>query len=317
MIWNVILILFGFFLLVKGANIFVDGASSIASNFKVSKIVIGLTIVAFGTNAPELAVAIKAMITNSPDIVIGNVVGSNIINILLILGVGSIISPLKIKNNTLTKEIPLALLFSSALIVLLLDAPINGMAFNEISRSDGIILLLFFSVFIYYIIQETKKISRTKDTVNPKYTIKKSILFVTIGLILVVSGSNFVIEAATKIAEYFNISHKIIAMTIITFGTAMPEIITTIVSAKKGEHDILIGNLIGSNIFNICVVIGLPVIIFGSITTVNFHFLDLFVFMAASIILYFFAKQDHKISKKEGYLLVTFFLIYYTVLLFL
>ncbi len=317
MFWNIIFVLIGFFLLVQGAKIFVDGASSIASNFKVSKMVVGLTIVGFGTNTPELAVAIKSMITNNPDIVVGNVIGCNIINILLILGLGSIISPLKIKNNTLSKDIPLALLFSTALVVLLLDAPINGTLFNEISRSDGIILLLFFALFIYYVIYEARKVSTTKDTESPKHTVKKSVLFIILGLILVVTGSNFVVESATKIAEFFNVSQKIIAMTIVTFGTAMPEIITTIISAKKGEHDILIGNLIGSNIFNICIVIGLPAIIFGSITTSSFHFIDLFVFIIASIILFIFAKHDHKISRGEGYLLVTFFVIYYSILLFI
>ncbi len=315
MIINIILILIGFLFLVKGARLFVDGASSIASNYKVSKIIIGMTIVGFGTNTPELAVAIKSMITNNPDIIIGNVFGCNIINILLILGLGSIIVPLKIKNNTIKKEIPLCLLFSTALVFLLLDVPINGSLYNEISRSDGIILLLFFSIFLYYIIMSAKKISTTKDTENPKYTPKKSFLLIFIGLILVISGSNFVVESATKIAEYFHISHKIIGMTIVTFGTALPEIITTIVSARKGEHDILIGNLIGSNIFNICVVIGMQALIFGGIKTSSLNFLDIFVFVIASIILFFFAKQDQKISRLEGVLLIVCFLIYYSILL--
>lgn len=316
MIWDIILVLIGFIFLVYGARVFVDGAASIASNFKVSKIIIGMTIVGFGTNTPELAVAIKSMLANTPDIVIGNVFGCNIINILLILGLGSLIVPLKIKNNTISKEIPLCLLFSTALVFLLLDVPINGSMFNEISRSDGIILLLFFSIFIYYIIMSARKVSTTKDTENPKYTAKKSFMLVFTGLILVITGSNFVVESATSIAEYFNISQKIIAMTIVTFGTALPEIITTIVSARKGEHDILIGNIIGSNIFNICIVIGLQASIFGGIQTSSFNYLDLFMFVIASIVLFFFAKQDHKISRKEGLLMITGFLAYYSILIF-
>lgn len=315
MIIDILLIFFGFFLLVKGADILVDGSSSLANNYKVSKMVIGLTIVAFGTNVPELAIAFKSIITNNPDIIIGNVFASNIMNILLILGIGSIITPLSIKNNTVSKEIPLALLFSTMLVVLLLDGPINGASLNEISRSDGIIALLFFAVFIYYIVAESKKVSRNKETENPKYTIRKSIVYVIIGLIIIVAGSNIVVDYAAKIAVNLGIPSKIIAMTIVALGTGMPEIITTIVSSKKGEQDILIGNLIGSNVFNICVAIGLPVAIFGGIQTENFNYFDIFVFITSSIILYYFAKKDHKISRLEGVILVTLFIIYYTILL--
>lgn len=313
---DIILVLIGFIFLYNGAKIFVDGASSIASNYKISKIVIGMTVVGFGTNTPELAVAIKSMLANTPDIVIGNVFGCNIINILLILGLGSIIAPLRIKNNTISKEIPLCLLFSTALVFLLLDVPINGSLYNEISRSDGIILLLFFSVFLYYIVMSARKVSITKDTEHPKYSTKKSFVLIIIGLVSVVAGSNFVVESATNIAEFFNVSHKIIAMTIVTFGTALPEIITTVVSARKGEHDILIGNIIGSNIFNICIVIGLQALVFGGIKTSSFNYIDLFMFIIASIVLFFFAKQDHKISRKEGSLMILGFLVYYSVLLF-
>lgn len=312
---DILLILFGFFLLIKGADILVDGSSSLANNYKISKMVIGLTIVAFGTNAPELAIAFKSAVTNNPDIIIGNVFASNIMNILLILGIGSIITPLSIKNNTISKEIPLALLFSTMLVVLLLDGPINGAQLNEISRSDGIIALLFFAVFIYYIISESKKISRNKETENPKYTIRKSIIYVILGLIIVVFGSNIVVDAASRIALSLGIPSKIIAMTIVALGTGMPEIITTIVSSKKGEQDILIGNLIGSNVFNICVAIGFPVALLGGISTSNFTYLDIFVFIMSSIVLYYFAKKDHKISRLEGIILVILFVIYYTILL--
>jgi len=315
MLLDGIIIIVGFFLLIKGADIFVEGASSIASNYKVSKVVIGLTIVGFGTNAPELAIAIKSMITNNPDIIIGNVFGSNILNTLLILGIGSMITPLKIKNNTVTKEIPLALLFSTMLVVLLLDGPINGMEFNQISRSDGVIILLFFAVFIYYIFVEARKVTRTKDTEAPKYTVKKSIVYVIVGLSLVVFGSNIVVDAASNIATYLGVSKKIIAMTVVAVGTGMPEIVMTIVSAKKGEHDILIGNLIGSNIFNICIAIGLPVVLFGPITTTTFKTIDIFVFIMSSIVLFFFAKEDHKISKLEGFFLILAFILYWVVLL--
>lgn len=315
MLENSILVIVGFILMIRGANLFVDGSSSVASNFKISKMIIGLTIVGFGTNTPELAISFQSMITNNPDIIFGNVFGSNIMNILLILGLGSIVSPLKIKNNTITKEIPMAMLFSAMLVVLLLDAPINGTAFNEITRSDGIIILLFFLIFIYYIIVESRKISTTKDTEHPKYSVKKSIVFITLGLGLIIGGASLVVTNASAIATTLGISKKIIAMTIVAFGTSFPEIIMTIVAAKKGEHDILIGNIIGSNVFNICVAIGLPVTIFGGITTSNFRFMDIFVFLMSSIVLYLFAKEDHKISKKEGIFLVTTFVLYYVLVI--
>ena len=289
MILNILLLIVGFILLIKGANIFVDGASSTAQNFKVSKMLIGLTIVAFGTSAPEFAVSMSALASGSTDMVLGNVIGSNIMNILLILGVASVISPITIKDNTVKKELPLTLLISTLLVVLFLDISLgNGLA-NQITRADGIVILLFFSVFLYYLITLAKQKKETKEE-HPQFKLGKSLLFVLIGLVGIVLGSNLVVDNASNIAKILGISERVISLTIIAFGTSLPELVTTIVSAKKGEQDLLVGNIIGSNIFNICVVLGIPVAIFGGITPSSFQIIDLIILVGSALLLFIFSE---------------------------
>lgn len=311
LITNALLIVVGFVLMIKGANWLVDGASSIASGFKIPKIIIGLTIVGFGTNTPELAVAFQSILTNNPDIIIGTVLGSNIMNILLILGLGGLASPLKIKDNTIRKEIPMVMLFSIAFVVLIFDVFLNNTTVNMISRSDGIIILLFFLIFVYYIVDEARKNNKNIKINTPKYTIKKSIPMFLLGLGVIIIGSNFVVSAATNMAVTLGISQKIIAMTFIALGTSLPEVVMAVISAKKGEHDILVGNIIGSNIFNICIAIGLPVSLFGGILINDVKTIDIFVFLMSTIVLFGFAKEDHVISKKESIFLIIAFILYY------
>ena len=316
MILNILLLIVGFILLIKGANIFVDGASSTAQNFKVSKMLIGLTIVAFGTSAPEFAVSMSALASGSTDMVLGNVIGSNIMNILLILGVASVISPITIKDNTVKKELPLTLLISTLLVVLFLDISLgNGLA-NQITRADGIVILLFFSVFLYYLITLAKQKKETKEE-HPQFKLGKSLLFVLIGLVGIVLGSNLVVDNASNIAKILGISERVISLTIIAFGTSLPELVTTIVSAKKGEQDLLVGNIIGSNIFNICVVLGIPVAIFGGITPSSFQIIDLIILVGSALLLFIFSETSKKITKIEGFLMLLTFVIYYVLVFIL
>ncbi len=307
-----ILLAVGFVFLIKGADFLVDGASSVASNFKVSKLLIGLTIVAFGTGAPELAVSFSSLINGSTDILVGNVIGSNIINVLLLIGVAAVIHPIKVKKATVSKELPLLLLISTALIILILDTNLSEAVSNTFSRADAIICLLFFGIFLYYLITLAKKNKKdAKKVEKPKYTLGKSFLFVILGLVGIVAGSQLVVNSASVIAAAMGISERIISLTIVALGTSLPELVTTINAARKGESDLLVGNIVGSNIFNICVVLALPVAVAGGITPNSFEVIDLFMFVFSSLLVCILARRDHKITRRNGVLMLLTFLLYY------
>ncbi len=311
MIINILLLILGFVLLIKGADFFVDGASSTAMNFKVSKMLIGLTIIAFGTSAPELAVSMSALANKSTDMVLGNVIGSNILNVLLILGVAALIHPIKIKDNTVKKELPMALLLSTLLAVLMFDVKLGNNGVNQFTRSDAIVILLFFIIFVYYLVALAKQKKENDKDEKPKFNIWISLLLVIIGLGGIILGSNLVVNNATSVAKALGVSERIIALTIIAFGTSLPELVTTIVSSVKGEQDLLLGNIIGSNIFNICVVLGIPVAIFGTITPSSFQTIDLIVLVISAFLLFIFAESKRTLSKLEGILLFLSFAVYY------
>ncbi len=312
---NVLLLIVGFVLLIKGADFFVDGAASTASNFKVPKILIGLTIVAFGTSAPELAVSLQALAEGSTDMVLGNVIGSNILNILLILGIAAIIRPLRVKNNTIRKEIPIMVLISTLLVTLFLDVQLKSGSIDQITRSDAIAILLFFAVFLYYLISmafaECKR-KKTKLTEKPQWKLLPSLFFTALGLAGIIIGSEMVVNNATDIATSLGISERIIALTVIAFGTSLPELVTIVVASKKGETELVLGNILGSNIFNICVVLGIPVAIFGTVTPGSFQFIDLGMLIGSAVLLFFFSLTDHKVSRREGIFMLLAFFVYYS-----
>lgn len=315
MILDIILLVVGFIVLIKGADIFVDGASSIAGNFKISKMLIGLTIVAFGTSAPEFAVSVKSLISGNGDIVLGNVIGSNILNILLILGISSLFHFLNVKNNTVKKELPITLLITTLFAVLLSDHLFDSNITNAFTRSDGIVLLLFFLVFIYYLISMAR--NKIDDDQNETYMpIVKSIIYTIIGLICIIVGSNFVVDSASSLAAIIGISEKMISLTVIAFGTSLPELVTSVTATKKGEYDIAIGNVVGSNIFNIGMVIGLPIAIFGGISDITFNYIDLIVMLLSALLLFIFSFKDKRISKKEGIAFLILFVIYYSYVIY-
>lgn len=311
MVLNIILLIIGFVVLIKGADLFVDGASNIALNFKVSKMLIGLTIVAFGTSAPEFAVSVKGLLSGSFDIVLGNVIGSNILNILLILGVAAMIHPLVVKSNTVKKELPITLLITALFAVLLSDNLFDKSMSNNFTRGDGIVLILFFLVFIYYLINLMR--NKVEDSTDEKVlSLPKSFLYTFIGLVMIILGSNFVVDSASYLAKAFGVSERIISLTIIALGTSLPELVTSVMATKKGEYDIAIGNAVGSNIFNIGIVIGLPVTILGGISKIAFSYIDLIVMVVTALMLYLFSKNDYKISKREGLSFLILFVVYYS-----
>lgn len=313
MLLDVILLVIGFIVLVKGADWFVDAASSLAQNFHLSKMLIALTIVAFGTSAPEFAVSIKSSIAGSGDIVLGNVIGSNILNILLILGVCGCIHTLSVKSATVKKELPITILLSTLLVVLMSDTLLSGAKYNSVTRSDGIVILLFFLVFVYYLISTMRnKIDVDSDTEKPKYGIAKSIIFTVVGIGCLVLGSNAVVDSASSIAKILGVSERMISLTIIALGTSLPELVTSVVATKKGEYDIAIGNVVGSNIFNIGIVLGIPLLIFGGIHSFTINSIDLIALLVSVVLLFLFSYKNYKINRKEGIVFLMVFIIYYS-----
>lgn len=315
MLLNIILLIVGFMLLIKGADIFVDGASNTARNFRVSKMLIGLTIIAFGTSAPELAVSLSALASGSTDMVIGNVMGSCILNILLILGVAAVIRPINIKSNTVKKELPLCMLISTLLAVLFLDAAIGSGAPDQITRSDALVVLLFFAVFLYYLVTLAKQKKEEQGVEKPQYKLGKSLLLVLVGLAGIIIGSQMVVDSASGIASAVGLSERVIALTVIAFGTSLPELVTTVVASKKGEQDLVVGNIIGSNIFNICIVLGIPVALFGTVTPGSFQMLDIVALVVSAVLLFIFALTKRRITRSEGVVMLLLFVAYYSVVM--
>lgn len=253
-----VLLIIGFIILIKGADFFVDGASSIAKIAKMPTLLIGLTIVAFGTSAPEAAVSINAAIRGSNDIAIGNIVGSNIFNLLIAVGISAIIKPIIVQKTTIIKEYPLSIYSVAVLIILSLDSIFSGSETNILTRGDGIILLLGFGVFLFYLIEMAVLSKEADDEVEEivKLPLSKSILFSVLGLIGVVFGGDMVVSASTEIALKLGMSETLVGLTIVAVGTSLPELVTSVTAARKGESDIAIGNIIGSGLFNIFFILG-------------------------------------------------------------
>lgn len=305
MIINIILIILGFIILIKCADLFIDGISSTAINLKVAKIIISLTIVAFGTSAPELAISIQGMLNGNGSLVLANVIGSTIVNTMLVIGLAALVKPIKVKHETVKRQLPLH--FITIIVFSLLYLLGNG-----ISRADGLILILMFTGFLVYIFKfMKKKNSWFEKKEKPKWKISTSIIFSIIGLIGIFIGSNLAVNNCTELAYKLGISEKLITMIVLVIGTSAPEITLAISSAKKKEFDIILGNIIGTNIFNIGFVLGLPVLLFGSVSSIDFHIIDMVLISLAGIIVYVFSKDDRQISKKEGIIMLAVFLEYY------
>ena len=311
MILNIFLLIVGFVILIKSADIFVDSASDIAAHFHLSKMIIGLTIVAFGTSAPEFAVSVKSILNGSGDIVLGNVIGSNILNILLILGLSSIFHSLTVKDNTVKKEIPITLLISALVVVLLSDKFFDKNMINALTRGDGIAILLFFLIFIYYLVNQMRN-NPSNEEQEIKHKLPLASILTVLGIVGIVLGSNFVVDSASYLAAAFGVSEKMIALTIVALGTSLPELVTSVIATKKGSYDIAIGNVVGSNIFNLGVVLGVPISLFGGFSNYTINVIDLFVLLLATTLLLIFGYTQRKITKREGIIFILIFLVYYS-----
>jgi len=312
---TIILFILGFIFLIKGADIMIEGSSAIAKKFGISNIVIGLTIVAFGTSAPELIVSTVAAVKGSTGIALGNIIGSNISNTLLILGIAAIISPLLVKRNTVSKEIPLSLLAILAVALLVNDSLIDGGIESLLTRIDGLILILFFSIFIYY----TFGISRVKTGLIEEmhaggvkeHGISSSVYMIILGMIGLFFGGKWIVEGAVEFATIFGLSEQLIGLTIVAIGTSLPELAASAIAAKKGNTDIAVGNVVGSNIFNLLWVLGLSSIINPISYNPSLNLDIVFLFLITIMLLFFvFLGKKSIIQKKEGVSLLVIYAIY-------
>lgn len=311
-----IVLLIGFFFLIKGADLFVEGSASIARRFNVPAMVIGLTIVAMGTSAPEAAVSITSSLVGQNDMSVANVVGSNFFNILIVLGFSSILNRLPVQDNTIKKDTPFLLLISGLLLLF-------GLNFN-INRIEGIIFLIFFAYFLITTIKSAKNIdnntlTETATTVELELVnespIIKTILLSVIGIIGIILGGDMVVDSSTNIATSFGMSENLVGLTIVAVGTSLPEFVTSVVAVKKGETEIAIGNVIGSNIFNILFVLGLATII-SPITISMFALIDIIFMIVITVLLYLFMKKNNSLNKTQGYLFIIIYIAYmaYTIM---
>lgn len=314
MVWQIALLIIGFVMLIKGADWFVDGAAGIADKLHIPQLIIGLTIVAMGTSAPEAAISISASVQGSADIAVGNILGSNILNILIILGITSVITPLAVQKSTVKYEIPFVIIISVIFGLI-------GLFDNSIGFIDGILLWVFFIAYIAYLFIMTKKGKIQADESDDEDNGKKPkkvwqlILFGIIGIALVVFGSNITVNAATEIATMFGMSERFIGLTIVALGTSLPELVTSITAALKKNADIAIGNIVGSNIFNILFVIGTSAMITPVAYQNQFLIDSIFCVATAMLLLLLVLNKDKKLKRWGGILMLICYAGYFVYLI--
>ena len=299
-----LLLAIGFTMLVKGADWFVDGASGIATKFKIPQLVIGLTIVAMGTSAPEAAVSISAALDGNADITIGNIVGSNILNVLIILGLSAVITPLVVAKSTVRVDIPVVLL-ASLLLFMGLDGSLN--------RWEGLVLLAVFIAYMVYLFVTTLKPKNDQQEEIKEISIWKALIFTVVGLGLIVRGSNVTVDAATALATMWGMSPRFIGLTIVALGTSLPELFTSVMAARKGNADIAIGNIVGSNIFNILFVVSISSLIIPVPFQRKFIF-DTLVATGAVVLLWICCAKDKKLYRWAGWLFLLSYAAYFAVI---
>lgn len=311
-----VLLLVGFVPLLFGAHWLVEGASSLAARLNVPRLVIGLTIVAFGTSAPELVVNLVASVEGRPALVLSNVIGSNVLNILLILGVAALFRDLAVQSSTTWSEIPLALLSALVVLVLANDGVLEGRSFSEVSRIDGLVLLGFFLVFMAYTVNLLLRGGAEEDPPLKLYSIGRSFLMIIGGLLLLMLGADLIVDSAVTVATRLGVSERLIGLTIVSAGTSLPELVTSIVAARKGNSDLAIGNVVGSNLFNAFFILGASAVV-APVPLVPGANLDLLVNLGASslLFLFVFTGSGRRIDRREGLAFLVLYAIYLAVLI--
>lgn len=306
-----IILIIGFFLLIKGADIFVDGASSIAKQIGIPSVIVGLTIVSLGTSAPELAVSLISSFNGNNGIAVGNVLGSNLFNTLVVLGGTAIVAPLLIKKSTIKRD------YIATLVVTILTCfLIFGLvpkSENMLSRISGIILLVVCIAYMFILVKAAKKDSVKDEENTSEIKMSKNILLSLIGVVGIVFGGNLVVDSATNIAYALGMSEKLVGLTIVAVGTSLPELVTSIVAALKGENDIALGNVLGSNIFNLVLILGASATI-SPITVSGVMLIDFIILIAVTLfigaLIFFNKKEDKRLGRLEGIILVGIYVAY-------
>jgi cation:H+ antiporter len=311
-----LLFLAGFVILIKGADWLVDGACSLAKRLRISDLLVGLTIVAFGTSAPELFVNIFASMRGNADIAIGNILGSNTANVLLILGASAVIHPLMVHKKTVWREIPFALLAAVVILILGNDTFLDGTAWSGLSRTDGLILIAFFSIFLHDMFYRSKiEPDITTESMAKVFPMGKTVILIILGLIGLVLGADWVVDSAVSIAEGIGVSKALIGLTIVAVGTSLPELVTSTVAAYRGNTDIAVGNIVGSNIFNIFWILGLS----ASIRPLPFSpsanpDIGLVILSSFLLFLFTFLGKRHHVSRNNGLCFLILYAAYFVFL---
>ena len=307
MIISIILLVLGFFFLVKGADYFVGGCSKVARAIGIPSLIVGLTIVAFGTSAPEAAVSTIASLSGKNAIALGNVVGSNICNLLLVLGCAGLFGELTCEKKVISRDMVYSLFSYVVLIILSAGFFINGKTTGVITRTNGLILLCFLAIYIYALLGDAKKSIKKKEEKESFRIV--DIFFILIGLCGIIGGGQLVVTSATKIASILGVSDNVIALTVVAIGTSLPELVTSVIAVRKGETDIAIGNVIGSNIFNCFFILGLA----STVSPVTFglnSFIDMIIMFIIGIIVLILTLKNMRIGKKKGILMLSLYVIY-------
>lgn len=303
---QIVFLVLGFFLLVKGADWFVDGASGLARKLGIPQLVIGLTIVAMGTSLPEAAVSISAALRGNAEITIGNIVGSNILNILIILGLTALIATLKVVDSTIRYEIPFMILVTFVLLWL-------GYTGGQVTRLEGIILWVLFLLYLRYLYMMAKK-GKEEETEAAQLSTAKIIGLILAGVVMIVAGSNFAVEGASNIAKALGISQRFIGLTIVALGTSLPELVTSVSAARKHNADIAIGNIVGSNIFNVLFIVGTTALI-TPVTFASGFVVDTLIAAAVGILLFVCVVRTKELRKKAGIVMLLAYVLYFLYLL--
>ena len=309
----VVILIIGFVLLVKGADFFVEGASSVAKMLKVPSLIIGMTIVAMGTSLPELAVSVTASMTGNNTLAVSNVSGSNIFNLMVVCGACALFAPLTINKNTLLKEFPFSILCAGLLVVL-------GFFGMSLGRIDGVIFLVIFAAYLLWMIYSAKQARGAEDKLETEeeefveeeikiLPMWKCILFIVGGMVAIKFGGDFVVDGASAIAAGFGLSQTLIGLTIVALGTSLPELVTSIVAAKKNEVDMALGNVIGSNIFNILLILGVAAAI-SPVTFLMENIIDIVILIIMSVVVWGFAWTSKKINRTEGMIMLLMYAVY-------
>lgn len=303
---QIVFLALGFFLLVKGADWFVDGASGLARKLGIPQLVIGLTIVAMGTSLPEAAVSISAALRGNAEITIGNIVGSNILNILIILGVTALIATLKVADSTVRYEIPFMIVVTFVLLWL-------GYTGGQVTRLEGIILWVLFLLYLRYLYMMAKK-GKEEEREAEQLSTAKIIGLILAGVVMIVAGSNFAVEGASNLAKALGISQRFIGLTIVALGTSLPELVTSVSAARKHNADIAIGNIVGSNIFNILFIVGTTALI-TPVTFASGFVVDTLIAAAVGILLFVCVARTKELRKKAGIVMLFAYILYFLYLL--